>query len=196
MSYGAPWKRSIVTSTAKENAIRRRICVVSRIRDAEYGLVAHGSLAAAAATLQATRPPLQSWALMHRSLLRRANVGYGGPRAAYDAPNRNRVASNSELRKRILNQEGRKAGNKRHHSLTNHKSFRLFQAGKFGELASFTRKSSLKISLHLASNRRSCRNCMPHRCSSGNFCRSSCKQVDLPQIQSRKSSPRKSKTEF
>src|SRR5206468_11978349 len=30
------------------NPIRRRICVVSRIRDAEYGLVAHGNLAAAA----------------------------------------------------------------------------------------------------------------------------------------------------
>ena len=68
-----------VTSTAEENAIRRQICVVSRIRDAEYGLVAHGNLAAPAAT--ATTPR----GLMHRSLLRRANVGYGGPRAAYDA---------------------------------------------------------------------------------------------------------------
>ena len=43
-----------VTSTAEENAIRRRICVVSRIRDAEDGLVAHGNLAAPAA-----KPPLQ-----------------------------------------------------------------------------------------------------------------------------------------
>ena len=33
-------------TTAEENPIRRRICVVSRIRDAEYGLVAHGHLAA------------------------------------------------------------------------------------------------------------------------------------------------------
>jgi hypothetical protein len=33
---------------AEENAIRRRICVVSRIRDAGYGLVAHRSLAVAA----------------------------------------------------------------------------------------------------------------------------------------------------
>src|SRR5205814_8559244 len=68
------------------NAIRRRICVVSRIRDAEYGLVTRGNLAAAAPTAFTTR------GLMHRSLLRRANVGYseilreqaGGPRAAYD----------------------------------------------------------------------------------------------------------------
>jgi len=32
---------------AQENAIRRRVCVTSRIRDDEYGLVAHGNLAAA-----------------------------------------------------------------------------------------------------------------------------------------------------
>ncbi|PYL11611.1 MAG: hypothetical protein DMF48_05975 [Verrucomicrobia bacterium] len=45
--------RYSVTSVAEENAIRRRICVASRIRDAEYGLFAHGNLAAA------SPPPLQ-----------------------------------------------------------------------------------------------------------------------------------------
>src|SRR5438034_561954 len=51
------------------NAIRRRICVVSRIRDAEYGLVTRGNLAAAAPTAFTTR------GLMHRSLLRPALAG-------------------------------------------------------------------------------------------------------------------------
>jgi len=49
---------------------------------------------------------------------------------------------------------------------------------------------------YTCTNNRTCRNCMCHRCSSGNFCRSSCKQVDLPQIQPRKSSLWESKTEF
>jgi len=47
--------------------------------DTEYNLVAQGNLAE-----PSRRPPLQRAGLMHRSLLRRANVGYGGPRAAYD----------------------------------------------------------------------------------------------------------------
>jgi len=63
MSYGAPWKRWIVTSTAEKNAIRRRICVVPRIRDAECGLVPHGNLAAPAPTVSTTR------GLMHRKRL-------------------------------------------------------------------------------------------------------------------------------
>src|SRR6266550_1775120 len=57
----------MVTSTAEENAIRRWICVVSRIRHAKYGLVAHGHLAAAASTVSTTR------GFMHRSLLRHAS---------------------------------------------------------------------------------------------------------------------------
>src|SRR5205823_4272674 len=44
------------------NAVRRRIWVVSRIRDAEYGRVAHGRIAGdtpAATALRLTQPPLQ-----------------------------------------------------------------------------------------------------------------------------------------
>jgi hypothetical protein len=102
---------------------------------------------------------------------------------------------NSELSKNNLIRKAEKPTSPPNKSETA-SADRLFQTGKFGELASFTIRSSLKISRRLANNRSSCRNCMPHRCSSGNFCRSSYKQVDLPQIQSRKSSPRKPKTEF
>src|SRR5438874_10867372 len=59
MSYDAPWKHSIVISTAEANAIRCRICVVSRTRDAEYGLVARME-GSPLAESQATRLPLQS----------------------------------------------------------------------------------------------------------------------------------------
>ena len=48
----------------------------------------------------------------------------------------------------------------------------------------------------LASNCSSCRNCTPSHHSSGNFYRSSCRLADLPQTQSRKSSPLESRREF
>jgi hypothetical protein len=57
---GAQWQMAVycrrghgvaqkeVNGWRKKNAIRRRVCVALNIRDAEYGLVAHGNLAAAA----------------------------------------------------------------------------------------------------------------------------------------------------
>jgi uncharacterized protein YuzE len=70
-------KRWSVTSVAEENAIRRRICVVSRIRDARYGLVAHRSLAVAAPLATTRLRPIVpedygvagSESLMHRKRL-------------------------------------------------------------------------------------------------------------------------------
>ena len=63
---------------AHENAIRRRLCVVSRIRDADYGLVAHGSLAAAAPTVATTR--------LARSICRLYPVKYFVERDCAPAP--------------------------------------------------------------------------------------------------------------
>src|SRR6266550_1999339 len=63
---------------AQENAIRRRV-VASRIRDADYGLVAHGSLAADAPTAITTR--------LARSICRLYPVKYFLERDCAPAPN-------------------------------------------------------------------------------------------------------------
>src|SRR5438046_8270618 len=73
MSYGAPWKHSIVISTAEANAIRCRMCGVSRSRDAEYGRVQHGRIAgdtpAGSTRLRLSYGAASTKSLMHRKPL-------------------------------------------------------------------------------------------------------------------------------